>query len=250
MDEGLLAGRLAVITGGSMGIGEAICERFLAEGARLIVVGRDQGRLRELADRLGETRVDWIVGDVGDGATADAALALAGTLGGCDVLVNNAGIFPAAALADADCATAEEIMRVNFFGVFHFCKAFVPAMLARGSGSVVNITSMAARAPTPGLSVYAASKAAVEAFSRAISAEAAPAVRVNCLAPGPTRTETVIAMEKADQTGAVAEVTKAIPMARYGECREIAEGALYLAGDRSSWTTGQTLHVNGGVIMA
>lgn len=246
----LLSGRLAVITGGSMGIGEAITERFLAEGARLIVVGRDQARLSAIAERLGEGRVHSIAGDVGDGATADAALALANALGGCDVLVNNAGIFPAATLADIDSATAEEIMRVNFLGVFHFCKAFVPAMVARGKGSVVNVTSMAARTPTPGLSVYAASKGAVEAFSRAIAAEVAPAVRVNCLAPGPTRTETVIAMEKTDQTGAVAEVTKAIPMARYGECQEIAEGALYLAGDQSSWMTGQTLHINGGVMMA
>lgn len=248
--SGLLSGKLAVVTGGSRGIGAAVVERFVEEGAQVIVIARDRSAIESLSDRLTGGKVHGLAGDVSDPATADAALDMVTALGGCDILVNNAGIFPAAPLAASSLATAEEVMRVNFLSVFNFCRAFIPAMLARRGGSVVNVTSIAARAPTPALSLYAASKAAVEAFSRAIAAESAPAVRVNCLSPGPTRTDAVITMEATDQTGAVAEVTRAIPMARYGECREVAEGVLYLASDRSSWTTGQTLQVNGGGLMA
>ncbi|MFA7594880.1 MAG: SDR family oxidoreductase [Novosphingobium sp.] len=250
-DDAGLAGKTLVLTGATAGIGKAIARQAASAGARLVLVARGEEKLAEtLAALPPASEVKAIAGCVTDGETAQRAFAAAQAMGGCDVLVNNAGIFPTALLADTGEALAEQVMQVNFFGTFHFCRAFVPAMIARGGGSVINVTSIAARAPTPGLSVYAASKGAVEAFTRAIAAEAAPHVRINCLSPGPTRTETVAALEADDNTGAVAEVTKAIPLARYADCDEIADGVLFLAGRRSSWMTGQTLQVNGGVLMA
>jgi NAD(P)-dependent dehydrogenase (short-subunit alcohol dehydrogenase family) len=245
------AGKTFVLTGATAGIGKAIARQAADAGAKIILVARGEEKLAETAAELpAGSCVKLIAGCVTQVETAQSAFEAAETLGGCDVLINNAGIFPTALLSDMEPNLAEQVMQVNFFGTFHFCRTFLPAMIARGSGSVVNITSIAARVPTPGLSVYAASKGAVEAFTRAIAAEAAPRVRVNCLSPGPTRTETVVALEAVDDTGAVAEVTKAIPLARYAECDEIADGVMFLAGHGSSWMTGQTLQVNGGVLMA
>lgn len=245
MNQKALDGRTAVVTGASRGIGKAIAERFAAEGARLVLVGRHAASLESVA--AGLDGATYVVGDVGDPATAASALEAAGT---CDVLVNNAGMFPAGLLADLPPDAAEAIMRTNFAGTFQFCRAFVPAMVANGSGTVINVTSIAARAPTPGLSLYAASKGAVEAFSRAIAAEAAPNVRINCLSPGPTLTESVSEMAATDTTGAVAEVVGSIAMKRYADPAEIAAAALFLAGDGASFITGQTLQANGGSLMA
>lgn len=242
--------RLAVLTGASAGIGRAIAVRLVQDGVTVIAIGRNEEKLKELSGELGGAHIVPLAGDIADPDCAARALAEAERRGGCDMLINNAGIFPASLLVDAEAAHVENVMRVNFLGVFHFCRAFVPKMLAAGSGSVVNITSVAARTPTPGLSAYAASKAAVEAFSRSIAAEVAPKVRVNCVSPGPTRTESVIEMERTDKTGAVAAVTKAIPLARYGESEEIAETVVFLASERAAFTTGQTYQVNGGMFMA
>ena len=247
MNSALLKGKLAVITGASTGIGKAIAETFAREGARLVLVGRSEGPLEELAATLQGTDVRVFVGDVGDPGTARRVAEQASD---CDILVNNAGIFPAGLVADIEDETIDTVMRTNMYGTIYFCRAIIPLMVAKGSGAVVNISSVAARAPTPGLSLYAASKAAVEAFSRAIAAEAAPHVRVNCLSPGPTLTESVEAMAMDDKTGAVAEVTKGILLGRYGEPGEIADAALFLASDSSSFITGQTLQANGGSLMA
>lgn len=246
-----IQGRCVVLTGATRGIGKAAAKRFTDEGARLVIVARNKADLAATADELGDAVVATVAGDVADEAVAGRALDASEAAGGCDVLVNTAGIFPAALLADIQTAEAQAIINTNFFGVLNFCRAIVPGMVGRGEGAVVNVTSIAARAPTPGISVYAASKAAVESFSRAIAAEVAPAVRINCLAPGPTWTEGVAELAAGDSTGAVEGVTASLPMGRYGEPEEVADGILFLAGSRASrWMTGQTVQVNGGGLMA
>ena len=123
-------------------------------------------------------------------------------------------------------------------------------MIDQGHGAIVNISSTAARFPTPGLSVYGAAKAGVEAFTRAIAMEAAPTVRVNAVSVGPTMTEAVKTLMGSDTSGAVDAVTLSIQMGRLAEVDEIAEEFLFLASDRASFIKGQVLLANGGGIMA
>ncbi len=170
--------------------------------------------------------------------------------GRIDILANVAGAFPTALLADTTDAHFAETISSNLTGTFNFCRAVLPGMIELGSGAIVNISSTAARFPTPGLSVYSASKAGVEAFTRAIAIEAAPKVRVNAVSVGPTLTEAVEAVMATDTSGAVAAVTRAIPLQRLAAVDEIAEAILFLASDRASFITGQVLHANGGGIMA
>lgn len=250
---GILHGDVAVITGCSRGIGAAIAEAFAREGANLVLMGRDKGRLEAVADALRAaygTRTEIVTGAISDSLTSAHALEAADRLGGATILVNNAGIFPAAAIGDTTDAMFEDVMGSNFTGTFNTCRALIPGMAARGKGAVVNISSIAARVPTPSLSIYAASKGAVEAFSRALAAEVAPVVRVNCVSPGPILTEVAMEMAASDTTGAVNKVESGIPLARRGTPEEVAEAVLFLASSRGSWTTGQVLQVNGGGLMA
>ena len=117
-------------------------------------------------------------------------------------------------------------------------------------GAIVNMSSTAARFPTPGLAAYSAAKAGIEAFTRALAAEAAPAVRVNAVSAGPTLTDAVRELIETDTTGAVKAVTTGLPMGRLAETREIAEAVLFLASRRASIITGQVLHANSGGLMA
>ncbi len=250
---GILDGDVAVITGCSRGIGAAIAATFAREGARLVLLARSEEPLRQIAERLGAehgTAVEIVTGSIASPETAERALEAANRLGGASILVNNAGIFPAAALADTTDAMREDIMGCNFTGTFNTCRAIVPGMVERGKGAVVNISSIAARVPTPSLSVYAASKGAVEAFSRALAAEVAPKVRVNCVSPGPIVTEVAMGMAASDTTGAVSAVEEGIPLQRRGLPEEVGEAVLFLASTRGAWTTGQVLQVNGGGLMA
>ena len=241
-------GKLVVLTGGSLGLGRAVAQAFSDAGARLILVGRNAAKLDKAVAELGPDRHLSLTGDVADSAVAQQAFELAKAHGGADYLINNAGIFPQSLLADTTDEEAASVMQVNFFGTFYFCRAFVPAMIEKGGGSVVNIGSIAGREPTPGVAIYSASKGAVEAFTRSIAIEAGPHVRINCVAPGPVMTEGIAEMFADDDTGALAQVSNGVPLGRIGEAHEIAEAVLYMAN--ATWVTGQTLHVNGGRLMA
>ncbi len=250
---GILHGEVAVITGCTRGLGSVIAETFGREGASLVLMGRDKARLEAIATSLQSsygTKTAIVTGSIADPVTADHALKAADALGGATVLVNNAGIFPAATIGDTTDDMFHDVMGTNFTGTFNTCRAIIPGMIARNKGSVVNISSIAGRGPTPSLSIYAASKGAVEAFSRALAAEVAPSLRVNCVAPGPLLTELALEMAANDTTGAVSAVESGIPLGRRGTPEEVAEAVLFLASSRGSWITGQVLQVNGGGLMA
>lgn len=246
-------GKVAIVTGASRGIGLAAARLLAERGASVLLVARNSSGL---AAATADPR-DWhgaqiatFAGDAASADTADRAVKLAlERFGGLDIILNVAGAFPTALLEATSDSMYEETLAANLTGTFAMCRAALPVLVRQKSGAIVNVSSTAARLPTPGLSVYSASKAGIEAFSRAIAAEAAPHVRVNVVSAGPTMTETVAELMASDDTGAVDTVTKAIPLGRLGETREIAEALLFLASGRASFITGQVLHANGGGVM-
>ncbi len=246
--------QVIAVTGGSKGIGKAVALLAAERGAALVLIGRTATALEDAAHDIGSrtgARVIPVAGDVADGETASAVVARAqDVFGRLDVLANIAGAFPTALLEDTTEAHFDESISANLKGTFMMCRAVVPFMRRQGRGAIVNTSSTAARFPTPGLSVYGASKAGIEALTRAIAQEAAPIVRVNAVSAGPTLTEAVASLMAQDTTGAVEAVTKALPLGRLGRPEEIAEAVLFLASSRASFVTGQVLHANGGGLMA
>ncbi len=246
--------QVVLVTGGSKGIGKAVAMLAAKRGAAVIIVGRSLGALNDTADEIRAAtgaRLVTVAGDVADADTAIRAVAQARDhFGRLDVVANIAGAFPTALLEDTTEADFAETIDINLKGTFLMCREALPYLRQQGWGAIVNMSSTAARFPTPGLSVYGASKAGVEAFTRAIANEAAPHIRVNAVSAGPTMTETVAALMAVDQTGAVDAVTKSLPLARLADPDEIAEAVLFLASSRASFITGQILQANGGGIMA
>lgn len=250
---GDLAGQAAIVTGGSRGIGLAVASAFAREGADLVLVARDRERLEAAARAIAAERgrrPRIVAGDLGSTATADAAVAEAlAAFGRLDVVANVAGWYPTARVEDTADADFRETIDSNLTATFALSRAALPHLRTNG-GSIVNMSSTAARFPTPGLAAYSAAKAGVEAFTRALAAEAAPAVRANAVSAGPTLTEAVRELMATDTTGAVAAVTANLPLGRMAEPEEIAEAFLFLASRRSSAITGQVLHANCGGHMA
>lgn len=231
-----LEGQRALITGGTAGIGLACAELFAREGATVTVCGRDDDRGRRAAQGI----ATFIQADLGDLRSLHDAVQQAGDQ---DILVNNAAFFPGAMTVDQDIEVLRKTLSVNVLGTYALTQAVVVGMLARGRGSIVNVTSLVASRGIPGASAYSASKAAVESLTRTWATEfAAHGVRVNSVAPGPTRTEGVAAVWGDTNE----ELGRGLPMGRTGTPEEIAEAVLYLASPRSSFITGARLPVDGG----
>ncbi|MET0698390.1 MAG: SDR family oxidoreductase [Mycobacterium sp.] len=234
-----LCDQTAVITGGTAGIGLACARLLAAEGASVIITGRDAQRGENAAaDIRGEVR--FIQADLSNSESVTALVLQAGSV---DILVNNAASFPAALTVEQDVEAFEKTFDTNVRGTYFLAAGLVPGMLERGRGAIVNVTSMVAAKGVPGASVYSASKAAVESLTRTWAAEfGSRGVRVNSVAPGPTNTEGVVA-EWGDTNE---ELGRALPLGRTADAEEIAQAVLFLASPRSSFITGSTLHADGG----
>lgn len=245
-----LTGRLAVVTGGARGIGAAICERFAAAGAHVVVADRDEAAAEALATRLREmgARADALALDVTDRASVAAALAaLRACHGVPHVLVNNAGIVRNAPAAQMTMEDWSAVIDVDLNGVFHCAQIICGAMVEEGRGAIVNVSSMCGEIvvhPQPQVA-YNAAKAGVNMLTKSLAVEwARHGVRVNAVAPGYTATELTLAgRSNPDWFATWLDRT---PMGRLGEPHEIADAVLFLASDAASFITGAVLAVDGG----
>ncbi|WP_394844217.1 SDR family oxidoreductase [Pendulispora brunnea] len=242
-----LEGKIALVTGGTTGIGLATAKLFHEEGARVIVTGRNPKTLDEARVQLGGT-ADVVSSDAGDPVAIEALFAdIARRYERLDVLFVNAGIVRIGTIEESSLATFEEVMRVNVVGPWLSLKYATP--LFRAGGAVVLNASINARLGMVGSSAYAASKAALRSLGRVAAAELAPrGIRVNVLSPGPTDsgiTEKVL--DPAAAAAALAHLTERIVMKRLGTVDEVARAALFLASDDSSFMTGEEIVVDGGM---
>jgi 3-oxoacyl-[acyl-carrier protein] reductase len=243
-----LDGVHAVITGAGHGIGRATARLFAERGARLVLGDMNADTLAEAADEVGAlgAKVLPVVYDQRDSASVAALFEAAmDELGHLDAVANIAGIYPFATVADTSDELWADVLGTNLTGVFYCCRAALPRMVERGSGSIVNIASGAAEIPYAGLAAYSASKGGIEALTRVLAKEGAPHVRVNTVAPGPTLTWPA-PDDDADALVRSATITDTIPMARWAQPEEIARGIAFLCSADAGFITGQVLRVNGG----
>ena len=240
-----LDGRVAVITGGASGIGAATARRFAAEGATVAVIDRDPAGAEAVADEIGGRAVAL---DVRDGDAVEHAVSqIVGALGRVDVLVNNAGTGDLRPLHTVDDKVWRRLIDVNLTGTFNATRSVVPHMLEAGRGTFVNNASLSGLMPTRNEAAYSAAKAGVIALTKSGALEYGPTVRVNCVAPGHVRTPLTVVWEQVPE--AFEPIAAAIPLGRIGEADEVAEVILFLASDRSSYVTGQTVVVDGGAML-
>jgi NAD(P)-dependent dehydrogenase (short-subunit alcohol dehydrogenase family) len=248
-----LEGKVAIVTGASAGIGTAIAQRLVDEGARVVGVGRRPAPGAELVAALGGgERARFVTGSVADPATARAAVDAAGEWDGPHVLVNNAGIDHTGPLLDTPAGEVRELFETNFFGALAMLQAAGAAMAERGGGSIVNVTSRLASIGVPTMTLYSASKGALLALTRGAAVELAPqGIRVNAVAPGQTRTPLTEAWLAQQTDPRVAEAAVAgIPQRRFGEPDEVAAAVAFLAADESAHVTGASIPVDGGYTAA
>ena len=256
-----LEGRTALITGASQGMGKVIATRFAREGAKVVLVARSRERLADTAEEIEAAGGRTLVAPA-DLRAADDVDALAqrveAEVGPLDVIVSNSGITgPTAELWKVSPEEWEDTMRVNVTGTFLLCRALLPAMVARGSGSVVVIGSTSGKRPLYGRTPYAASKMALVGLVRTLAVELGPlGVRVNLISPGAIagpRIESVI-REQARAAGAsyettYAEAMNATPLRRLVPPEDVAAAAAFLASDASASITGEDMNVSGGLAM-
>jgi len=241
-----LAGRKALVTGASGGIGGAISRALHAQGATVALAGTREAALTALAGELGD-RCRIQIADLSQPDEPERLVRdVEAALGQIDILVNNAGVTRdglAMRLRDADW---QAVLEINLTAGFRLIRAVLRGMLRRRSGRIVSISSISGVAGNAGQANYAASKAAMIAMSKSIAAEVATrGITVNCIAPGLITTAMTDKLT-GDQR---ARLMGAIPMERFGAPEEIAAAAVYLASAEAAYVTGQTLHVNGGMLM-
>jgi meso-butanediol dehydrogenase / (S,S)-butanediol dehydrogenase / diacetyl reductase len=247
-----------LVTGGAAGMGRAIAEAFLGEGAKVVIADINEERVGTTAEELSSGGEVTSLGvDVTNEAQVGEMIRRGDeVLGGIDILVNNAGVITMDKITDVSEKDWDFVMDVNAKGVFLSVKAVIPGMLERGGGKIVNIASQAGKRGYKLFAHYCASKAAVIVFSKGVALEVAPTIRINCVCPGIVNTEMMDReyVWEEEMTGESQEAIKerwmsGIPMGRFQEPEHIAQVAMFLASDQSSEMTGQAINVTGGMVM-
>ena len=241
-----LAGRVALISGGSRGIGKAIAAAYVAAGASVMISSRKLDSLQMAAEEIGGS-IDVFAANAGDPDAAAAAVhATVERFGALDILVNNAATNPyMGPTIDNDLARFDKTIDVNLRGVFAWTQLAYQAWMKEHGGNVINIASIGGLTVEPSIGIYNVTKAAVIHLTRTLAKELAPRVRVNAIAPGLVKTDMARALWEAHEQ----QIAKTIPAQRLGEPEDIAKAALFLASDQSSWIFGQTLVVDGGMVL-
>ncbi|HTM96597.1 MAG TPA: acetoacetyl-CoA reductase [Croceibacterium sp.] len=234
--------RVAMVTGGTRGIGKAICQRLQADGLTVVAnyAGNDE-KARAFTDETGIPAFRWDVGD--HEATLAGCRDVEAAHGPIDVVINNAGITRDATLHKMSFEDWNEVMRINLGGCFNMAKATFPGMRERGWGRIVNIGSINGQAGQYGQVNYAAAKSGIHGFTKALAQEGAKfGVTVNAIAPGYIDTDMVAAVPEP----VLEKIVARIPVGRLGKAEEIARGVSFLASENGGFVTGSTLSINGG----
>ncbi|OQC27993.1 MAG: 3-oxoacyl-(acyl-carrier-protein) reductase FabG [Verrucomicrobia bacterium ADurb.Bin070] len=242
-------GKVAVVTGAARGIGQAIARRLAQEGADVVICDLQVEWLAETAgivEGLGRKALPLAV-DVGDSETVNACInEVVKVFGKVDIMVNNAGITKDTLLVRMSDDDWDAVLRVNLKGTFLFSRAVAKHMMKQRSGAIVNIASISGVIGTAGQANYAASKAGVIALTKSTANElAARGVRANAIAPGFISSKMTDALSEDVRK----QYLSRIPLGRFGTVEDIANAVVFLASEQSSYMTGQTLHVNGGMVM-
>ena len=245
-----LKGKISIVTGAGQGIGRAIAKRLAADGATVAVTDVNEETARQTAADIGAAAIA-VRTDVTDRASVAAMVSqvLAG-FGRIDVLVNNAGWDKAGPFTASDPAGWDRIIQINLYGVLNTCRAVLPVMVEQGAGTVVSIASDAGRVGSSGEAVYSAAKGGVIAFTKSAARELARhQINVNCVCPGPTDTP-LFASIGGDSPRLREALTRAIPMRRLADPRDIAGVVAFLASPDAAYLTGQAVSVSGGLTMS
>jgi NAD(P)-dependent dehydrogenase (short-subunit alcohol dehydrogenase family) len=238
--------KIAIVTGGGSGIGFAISEKFTQNGIETIIVGRDEKKLKQAKEKLGEL-CHAMTCDVSDLSSIPGFISkVINQFGQIDVLVNNAGINMKKEFQDVTDEDFQKVITTNLTAVFAISREVVKQMLKQKSGSIINISSMAAQYGLPKVIAYSASKTAIDGMTRAMAVELSPkGIRVNAIAPGFIITEMTDKALNSDPERK-AKVFGRTPMGHMGQPSDIGDAALFLASDAAKYITGVVLPVDGG----
>lgn len=252
---GRLEGKVAIVTGGGVGIGASIAKGFIDEGAKVLISGRREEKLKEFAATQPEGSIAYYAGDITKIDDAEAMVETAvKEFGKLNILVNNAAIDPAGTVTDIPVEQWLSIINTNINGVFYMTRFAIPKMLEQGGGSVISLSSLAGVRAIPAMPAYSTSKAGLIGFTNACTLDYSPqGIRFNIISPGATATDMLknqmqglADAQNTDVYGALGLLTRFLPIPRACEPDDIAPLAVFLASDESSYITGQNILIDGG----
>lgn len=240
-------GKTAIVTGASRGIGLAIAQRLIDDGANVVITARGEDALIEAVDALGPERAAYVAGKADDPEHQAETVALAiERFGSVDLLVNNTGINPAyGPLLSLEPRAAQKMFDVNVLSGLAWVKLAHEAWMGAHGGSIVNVASVAGLRPAPGIAMYGVTKAAAIHLTEELAVELGPSIRVNAVAPAVVKTKFATALYE----GREEEVAAPYPLKRLGVPEDIAGVVSFLLSDDAAWMTGQTLTIDGGVLL-